>query len=73
MNRNGSALALVRNDRSDGKRYLQVVRGDGTAVTANISAVADMGRPVWAGADVLLIPAGGKLYSVTAGRRRRLT
>jgi hypothetical protein len=65
VNRSGSALAVVRTQGN--LRRLQVVRADGTAVTPALTPTADMGRPVWAGNGVLLIPAGGKLYSVTMG------
>jgi hypothetical protein len=66
VNRNGSALALVRTQGN--VRRLWVVRADGTAISPpGFPLTADMGRPVWVGSGVLLIPAGGKLYSVTTG------
>jgi len=63
VNRSGSALALVRT-QGNAKR-LYVVRSDGTAITPSVPMNADMGRPVWVGAGVLLVPVAGKVWSVT--------
>src|SRR6185369_8692665 len=65
VNRSGSALALVRTQGN--ARRLYVVRSDGTAITPAVPPYADMGRPVWASSGVLLVPAGGKVWSVTTG------
>ena len=63
VNRSGSALALVRT-QGNAKR-LYVVRSDGTAITPSVPMNADMGRPVWVSAGVLLVPVAGKVWSVT--------
>jgi hypothetical protein len=63
INRAGM-LAVVRQ-RTDGRRYLQIVKDGGSTVMVNLPTPSDMGRPVWVTNNVLVLVSGGHLYWVT--------
>jgi hypothetical protein len=65
VNRGGDATALVRTG-SDGKRFLQIVRGpNGSQVDTKVPRNANMGRPVWIpDKNLVLVASGGILWLV---------
>ena len=68
VNRNATVVALVtRVGQSQSTSKLQLIRDGGQAATV-VSGLPTVGmqRPAWVYGDLLLVPAGGRLWSVTA-------
>jgi hypothetical protein len=66
VNRDASVMAVVRARTGDKRLYLQLIKNGGVVIGVDIGPTFDMGRPVWVSNDVMVIPANGRLYSVSA-------
>jgi hypothetical protein len=75
LNRTATMAAYVKASTDGRNRSLVIVRDGAATVTVSFLAKsADVGRPVWATSDTLLIPYGGLLYSVSSdGHARDVT
>lgn len=66
VNRTASLAAVVKPG-PDGRRSLQIIRDGAATVSVDFpSRSVDAGRPIWVTADRLMIPYGGRLYSVAS-------
>jgi hypothetical protein len=64
MNRNAT-MALVRT-QTNNRGYLQLVKDSAPTIRVNVPYPNGMGRPVWVTNDLLVLPSGNHLYSVTS-------